>query len=226
MEKKVLLFDFDGTIVESGPGLVRSLRYALKKMGIDEPEDKNLERFIGPPLNLGFERWYGMNQQEIEKALTLFRLRYKEKGIYEASLYPGIKELLIRAKEKGWVCGIASAKPLFFIEKMVDYLEIRSFFDFIVGPGLEDELENKAGMDAKVTIIGQIVQQYEPIEPDSMVMIGDKASDIRGGKVFGLQTIGVCYGYGTKEELVRAQADVVVETVEELETFLFGRQCL
>ena len=223
MEKKVLLFDFDGTLVESGPGLVNSLRYALKEMGIDEPDDQKLERFIGPPLNVGFERWYGMNQEEIEKALTLFRLRYKEKGIYEASLYPGIKELLIHAKEKGCICAIASAKPLYFIDKMVDYFDIRHYFDYIVGPGLEDELNNKAGMDTKQVVISQIVEQLESISSASMVMIGDKASDIRGGKTFGLQTVGVCYGYGTKEELEQAQADAIVGTVEQLENVLFGR---
>jgi phosphoglycolate phosphatase len=226
MEKKVLLFDFDGTLVESGLGLVNSLRYALKEMGIDEPDDQKLERFIGPPLNVGFERWYGLNQEQIEKALPLFRLRYKEKGIYEANVYPGIKELLIYAKEKGCTCIIASAKPLYFIDKMVDFFDIRHYFDDIVGPGLDDELVNKAGMDTKEVVIGQILDKLESVKPASIVMIGDKASDIRAGQAYGLHTVGVCYGYGSKEELEHAKPDAIVETVEELENTLLGRHWL
>lgn len=220
MKGQLLIFDFDGTIVESGPGLVRSIRHALSAMGIEEPDDKKLERFIGPPLNIGFRDWYHMSEEQIPHAMKIFRQRYDEKGVYEARVYPGITDCLRAAKERGIPMAIASAKPLYYIEKMVQHFELGSYFEQIVGPGLNDELENKAGQDVKGRMIRQVCTHFPNTPAHACIMIGDKASDIKAGKEQGCQTIGVLYGYGSFEELKQAGPDRMVESVQDLRKLL------
>ncbi|MBP3853589.1 MAG: HAD hydrolase-like protein [Erysipelotrichaceae bacterium] len=222
MDLQLILFDFDGTLVASGEGLVRSLSYAMDALGIREPDKKKLERFIGPPLNLGFRQWYHMNDDQIQEALSLFRQRYDKKGIYEAHVYPGIRTVLDQGKEAGIPMVVASAKPAYYLEKMIKHFDLSSYFARVQGPGLQDELENKAGDDVKERMIRAVLEHYPDTERDRIVMIGDRPSDISAAKLYGLKTIGVSYGYGTKEEIRATEPDHLAQSTEELSGILFG----
>ena len=119
-----VLYDLDGTLWESGPGITKAVQTALRACGIDEPDPDNLTSFIGPPLNVEFKRRYHFDDEETAKAIAVFRSYYDEKGIYENRLYPGVKKMLKDLKEAGICIGAASSKPQPLVDRLMDYFEI------------------------------------------------------------------------------------------------------
>lgn len=143
-----VLYDLDGTLWESGPGITKAVQTALRACGIDEPDPDNLTSFIGPPLNVEFKRRYHFDDEETAKAIAVFRSYYDEKGIYENRLYPGVKKMLKDLKEAGICIGAASSKPQPLVDRLMDYFEIRQYFDVLVGSDPQDELKTEAGRTA------------------------------------------------------------------------------
>ncbi len=148
-----VLYDLDGTLWESGPGITKAVQTALRACGIDEPDPDNLTSFIGPPLNVEFKRRYHFDDEETAKAIAVFRSYYDEKGIYENRLYPGVKKMLKDLKEAGICIGAASSKPQPLVDRLMDYFEIRQYFDVLVGSDPQDELKNRSGSDSKSAIV-------------------------------------------------------------------------
>ena len=226
MRFESILFDLDGTLTESGPGITRSVQYALHRMGIEEPDLGKLEPFVGPPLNLSFRERYGMNEEESAQAIHYFREVYDTKGVYENRLYPGIRELLQQLHQAGIRLAIASSKPEPMVHKVLEHFGIQDDFNVIVGSHLEEELDNKMGADNKLRMVKKALQglgirenadREEAVDAaDACAMVGDRSFDMKGAKTNRVTAVGVTYGYGSRRELEEAGADFIAANAEEL----------
>ena len=176
-------------------------------MNIDEPDIDKLEHFIGPPLRLSFEEYYGFTPEQAMRAIGYYRERFEEKGMYENTLYDGIRELLATLKEQGYVLAIATSKPTVFAKEILRYFELQHYFDFIGGSNLDET------RSFKWEVIEYVMQQFEQYTPEQFIMIGDRKYDVEGAKKMGVDSIGVTYGYGSQEELQAASANYIVHTV-------------
>ncbi|HEL2149378.1 TPA: HAD family hydrolase [Streptococcus suis] len=210
---QTILFDLDGTLTDSGQGILNSVAYALEKMGIEEPDTANLNRFIGPPLYESFSRFYQLNPEDTQSAVDAFRVYFKEKGMFENQLYPGIIPLLEELRTAGKTLVIATSKPEIFAKQILEHFGIAHYFDVIAGASLDSSRISKAD------IISYAINQLEAF-PNNAVMIGDREHDIEGARMHQLPAIGVLYGYGNKQEFEKAGATMIVETVQDLKRVL------
>ncbi len=207
--KKYFLFDLDGTITDTGKGIMKSAQYALDEFGFfHEPKEK-LRRFVGPPLDQSFREFYGLSQEQALAAVEKYRERYREKGVFESPLYPGMKELLEELSDKAALC-LATSKPLYFARQILEMRGITSYFTLTAGANLDGTMTDKA------QVIGEALRQLGNPPREEAVMIGDRRQDIVGAKAQGLETIGVRYGYSEAGELESAGAFRIVPTVEAL----------
>ena len=219
-----LLFDLDGTISESAPGIIKAVQYGLNAVGIHEKDRKKLSTFIGPPLNVQMRKLYHMSDEDIVTAVTKFRELYETKGIFDCRPYPGLDILLPRAVESGHVLAVASSKPEPFVKEIISHFGFSSYFSVICGSDIGDELKKRAVISQKARIIRKAIGQLKEkgYTHDDLykhtVMIGDTAYDIEGAKENHLSSIGCTYGYGSREELLTAGADRIVSSVKELMT--------
>ncbi|MGQ7383263.1 HAD family hydrolase [Streptococcus suis] len=210
---QTILFDLDGTLTDSGQGILNSVAYALEKMGIEEPDTANLNRFIGPPLYESFSRFYQLSPEDTQSAVDAFRVYFKEKGMFENQLYPGIIPLLEELRTAGKTLVIATSKPEIFAKQILEHFDIAHYFDVIAGASLDSSRISKAD------VIGYAINQLEAF-PKHAVMIGDREHDIEGARRHQLPAIGVLYGYGSKQEFEKAGATMIVETVQDLKRVL------
>ena len=148
-----ILFDLDGTLSRSAPGITRSLQYGLRRIGIDEPDLSRLTRFIGPPLNVELRAAYGLSAADIERVISGFRERYEAKGLYECELYPGVGDLVRDCAAAGLALAVASSKPEPHVKTLMAHFGLTGCFRVIKGSRIEDELDNKTGADNKEKIV-------------------------------------------------------------------------
>ncbi|MBY4982110.1 HAD family hydrolase [Streptococcus suis] len=210
---QTILFDLDGTLTDSGQGILNSVAYALEKMGIEEPDTANLNQFIGPPLYESFSRFYQLSPEDTQSAVDAFRVYFKEKGMFENQLYPGTIPLLEELRTAGKTLIIATSKPEIFAKQILEHFGIAHYFDVIAGASLDSSRISKAD------VIGYAINQLEAF-PKQAVMIGDREHDIEGARMHQLPAIGVLYGYGNKQEFEKAGATMIVETVQDLKKVL------
>ena len=219
MEYQYLLFDLDGTLTDSMEGITTSVQYALKAFGIEEPNLEKLTPFIGPPLKESFMQYYDLDEIQAEEAVVKYREWFVPKGIYQNKIYSGIEDMLKELKDGKKVLAVASSKPIGFVRDILNYFHIISYFDVIVG----SELDGSRG--TKEEVVEEALRQLGVCEEkisdkQRTVMIGDRKYDILGGKEHGLVTVGVSYGYAAENELEKAGADYIVDTVQELKELL------
>lgn len=207
---RILLFDLDGTISDPKEGITKSVQYALQKMGINEPDLEKLTPFIGPPLQVSFKEFYGFTPEQTNQAIAFYRERFKEKGMFENVLYEGITALLAKLKDDGYRLAIATSKPTIFAEEILRYFKVHHYFEVIVGSNLD------GSRSAKADIISYLLDFYNDYVRADVVMIGDRKHDIIGANANNIASIGVTYGYGTKEELTTAKATYIVHSIDEL----------
>lgn len=209
------LFDFDGTVADTGEGIRKSVAYSLEKMRFPALPEAMLSRFIGPPLHDSYKEYCGMTDGEADMAIERYRERYVDVGLYESYLYPGIAMLLKALHDKGAHVAIASAKPQFMLERLAAYYGIAPYLDTIVGVGL-----NRHDSDKRDLILRAMP---EGMEPEVACMVGDRRFDIEAAKALGLAAIGVNYGYALPGELSQSGADAAFDSVEDLSRhLLFG----
>lgn len=217
---KYILFDLDGTLTDPKIGITRSVQYALYALGIDEPSLDRLEPFIGPPLADSFREFYGLNEEQIAVAIAKYRERFAQQGIYENEIYPGISEMLAELKRKGKILAIASSKPTLFVEQILDYFDIRKYFDFVVGSNMDGTRSRKEEV-VEEALRQMVSAEMIPSEKkDTVVMVGDRKFDIEGAKAQGITSVGVSFGYASEGELEQAGADFTVNSVELLSAVL------
>lgn len=210
MEKKYILLDLDGTVIDSREGITRSVRYALEHFGIEVPDLRELYCFIGPPLRDSFCTFYHFGPQEAEKAVREYRKRYSSQGIHENKVYKGIPSLFKKWRSEGKQLLLCTSKPEVFALQILKELGLETYFTFIGGASLDGSRQEKADVIRYVLHENAITNQAE------VVMIGDRKYDIEGAKQNGIEAVGVLYGFGNRQELEKAGADFIAETVEDL----------
>ena len=211
-----ILFDLDGTLTDSKIGITSCVQYALHKLGIEEPDLDELEPFIGPPLTDSFREFYGFDDETVQQAVIYYRERFSTVGLFENDIYPGIAQMLERLKKAGRRLAVASSKPTVFVKQILEHFEILSYFDVIVGSELDGTRAKKE------EVVEEALRQLLcDGNGHDIVMVGDRKFDVEGAKAYGIDSIGVAYGYAACGELEEAGADVIVETVEELEKALW-----
>lgn len=213
---KVVLFDLDGTLTESGEGITKSVQYALEKLGKPEPDLEKLRVFVGPPLKEQFMKYADVDEETAKQAVVYYRERYTDIGIFENRLYDGVRELLEELKGKGYILAVASSKPEAFVLKVLDHFELTGYFTEIVGS------EMGGARTGKAEVIEEVLQRlgYSKRRKE-VLMIGDKEHDVLGARACGIECVAVSYGYGTIEELTDAKPLQIVASPEALLDF-FG----
>lgn len=211
--KKYILFDLDGTITDSCEGIVNSVRYALKKFEIVEYDMEVLYKFIGPPLLDSFMKYYGFNKEKAITAVKYYREYYSKTGIFENRLYEGIAELLKELHKNGKRVILATSKPEKFANIILEHFNILKYFDFVGGATMDEKRSQKE------EVIDYILK-VQNINPNNAVMIGDTKFDIIGAHMFGMEAIGVLYGFGSEQDLINVEADHIVANVTELKKIL------
>lgn len=207
----VILFDLDGTITDPGIGITNSVAHALKKHGITVEDRAELYKFIGPPLHLSFEEFYGLDGQQ---AVEEYREYYRDRGIYENVVYGGVEEMLKKLNESGKRVILATSKPEVFARKILRHFNLTDYFYYAAGANLDGTLTDKAEVIAYALTEGGVTDK------SCVLMVGDREHDIIGAKKNGIASVGVLYGYGSREELEAAGADYVAATVGELTEML------
>ena len=209
-----IFFDLDGTLTDSAPGIIHSVQYALKKYGI-EAEENDLRSFIGPPLVHSFQERYGFDHDKALEAVTYYREYFTAGGMFENSVYPGVEEMLQKLKEDGLVLAVATSKPELFSKQILEHFTLTRYFDFIGGAAMD---ESRA---TKVEVLSYALQELQ-VAPAEAVMIGDRKEDMKAARILGTESIGVLYGYGSKEELANAGAKFFADTPMDICRIISG----
>lgn len=207
---RTILFDLDGTLTDSSPGIINSVRYALDKMNLKIPDDKVLNKFLGPPLTYSFEEFCGMGAEQAKQAAAVYRERYKDYCVIENSLYDGIYDVLEQLKSAGKILAVATTKPEVMAEKIVSHFGIRHFFTAVCGAAPDGSNGKKAG------IIRNALEKCGEDDLGQAVMIGDRFYDMEGAKEVGIASIGALFGYGSRPELEEAGADYIASVPYEI----------
>ncbi len=208
--KKYFFFDLDGTLCNTGEGVINGFVFALNKLGITVEDKSSLRKIMGPPLDYSLRIFYGLNDSQVETAVKSYRDYYSKIGMYEFVPYDGIEELLINLKKNSKKLFVATSKPIFFAKKVLERCGFDKYFDGIYGSEFD-------GTRAKKTEVLQYAVKESGISDLSEgVMIGDRYFDIDGAKAVGLESVGVLFGYGTKEEFEEHGADRIVEKPSEI----------
>lgn len=210
MEISTVLFDLDGTLTDSGSGIINSVKYALKKAGREIPPEDELRKFIGPPLQEQFMKCCEIEEKEAAEMVGLYREYYQEKGIFDNWVYEGVMEMLKTLKEAGLTIVMATSKPEKFAKMIAEHFGFAKYFDLIGGAWHEWSKNKKAGSDP---ICPGTVRRKRPGKNQNGRR---RCYDIEGANREGIRAIGVLYGYGSKEELEEAGADGLAETPEEV----------
>lgn len=203
-------FDLDGTITDSSLGITNSVIYALKKFGIEETDRTKLYKFIGPPLNLSFEQYYGFSKEQGWQAIEYYREYYRDKGIFENRVYEGFENMLKKLKDAGKTLVVATSKPEPFARQIIEHFGLSKYFDYVAGM----ELDGRRG--TKTEVIRYALEVCQIQDKSSVLMVGDREHDVFGAKEVGIDCLGILYGFGTKEELETAGATYIVETIADI----------
>lgn len=206
---KLVLFDFDGTVIDNSEGIFNCIRYSLEKLNFPVPEEAVLRRFVGPSLFDSFRAYCEDDEEKAERFVALYRERYAPIGFSECRLYDGMRELLSQLKAEGRKVAVCSGKPYDFVKKIIRMLEMDELFDGCFCPGFAPVDSDKAGL------ILAAVEQFGVGKAETL-MVGDRRFDIEAAKKAGVPSLGVRYGFAEPGELEKAGADRIVASVAEI----------
>ncbi len=209
---KYALFDLDGTLTDPAEGITNSIMHALKKLGIEPPERSELLEFIGPPLIPMFKKRFGLDDNTAKLALKYYREYFAPTGVFENEIYSGIEELLCELCKKGTVILLATSKPEEFASQILEHFGIAKYFSAICGNTLAEARPTKS------EVVAYVISLYPEISRENALMIGDRHHDVEGAAQNGLDTVGVLYGYGSRDEL--SGAKYIAKDIFELKKIL------
>lgn len=215
---KAILFDLDGTLIDSSEGITKSAKYALEHYGIHEENMDTLRKFIGPPLVRSFKELYGFSQEQSREAVEIYRERYKVKGIYECSLYDGVESTIKELKKRGYKIGLASSKPEKSCEIILKHFGIYDLFDEVVGATFDGKI------DTKEEVLNELLRRWKDTDKDDICLIGDTIYDVEGANKVGIETIVVSYGFGNVEKMLEEGAKCSCDSMMELLTLFKGEE--
>lgn len=211
-----VFFDLDGTLIQSEFGMIRSAKHALSKMGVEvsDEDDSKLLRFIGPPLYNSFHDFYGMSDEDAMQAVKYYREYYEVSGLFDAPLYEGIEELADKLHGDGKKLFVVTSKPAVTAKRIIDHYGLDDRFSDVIGPD-----KSEKSPDKKI-LIERAIAENDITDKASVIMVGDRFYDIVGANEAGVDSIGVLYGYGSREELEEAGATYIAETPGEILKFV------
>ena len=208
----LIMFDLDGTLVNSEEGVTKSVQYALNAFGIEENNQDNLRRFIGPPLVDAFMNFYDMTEEDALSSVKKYRERYSKIGVYENELFDGVINLLKTLKDSGKKLALATSKPHVFAREVLKSFNLTEFFDILVGAEFDGTRNDKAD------VIEEVLRQAG--EYKNPIMIGDRKHDVEGARKNGVDFIGVSFGFAPEGEFKEFGVDKVADNFKELLEFL------
>ena len=211
MNKSYILFDLDGTLTDPGMGITNSVMHALAHFGITVTDRDQLYRFIGPPLMDSFMEYYGFTEEQAKEAVKVYREYFADKGWAENTAYEGIGDLLSTLVAAGKTLLVATSKPQVFAERILTHFGLDKYFTHICGVALQAPRGY-----SKADVIREALAKADVTDLNTAVMVGDRHHDIDGAKAVGVDSIGVLYGYGDREEHETAGADAIAESVDAL----------
>ena len=211
MKQLALLFDLDGTLTDSGEGVINCVQLALRHFGIPCEDRQALRFFVGPPLRVSFPQ-FGVPEDRVEEAVAIYRSRYIPVGIYENYAYPGIRELLEKLRDRGYPMYVATSKPESMAEAVLRRFDLYDYFVRVCGANLEGTRDSKE--DVIRYLLDNLPEDQVPL------MIGDTIYDVEGAAACGIPTVAVGWGYGDTEEMLKAGALAAADTPEALLTLL------
>ena len=184
---KYILFDLDGTLTESHPGITRSIKYALEKHNMESPSLEELKVFVGPPLGEKFMEVFGFTKEFADEMILTYRERYTTVGKFECNVYDGVKDTLQKLKDMGKVLCVATSKPENSAKEVLDHFDLTKYFDFIGGDTPDHARKNKTA------VINFVMESMGIENKDDVIMVGDTQYDVLGAAESGIKCIGVLY---------------------------------
>lgn len=205
-----VLFDLDGTLTDSSPGITNSVAYALRKLGVEPPPREKLYPFIGPPLKWSFRHYYGFDEDRCADAVRYYREYFTAGGLFENAVYPGIPEALERLRAAGKRLCVATSKPEEFSVKIVEHFGLDRYFEAVCGAAMDESRTEKA------QVLRYALDRLG-IPPEACLMVGDREHDVLGAReAASIPCLGVLWGYGSREELTAAGAAALAGTPAEM----------
>lgn len=212
--EKTILFDLDGTLTDSGEGIINCAILALEHFGLPIPSREEMRVFVGPPLHESFMK-HGVPADQTDEAIRIYRSRYIPIGKFENIPYPGIRELLEALKAEGHKLYVATSKPEQMSVEILEHFDLAKYFDRICGASMD------TSRSSKEAVIAYLLQQNG--RADNMIMVGDTKFDILGAKAHGIPAIGVSWGYGEVSDMVDAGAAGIADNTQQLKEMLCGQ---
>jgi phosphoglycolate phosphatase len=207
----VVLFDLDGTLTDSAQGVINGVLHACEQLGIEPPSEALIHKFLGPPLSHSFREYAGVEPAKITDAVRIYREYYDEVGKYENSVFDGVPELLTELGNRGIRLAVATSKVDYAAVSILQHFNLDHHFEVIAGADVSGEFRG-----TKAGVIAHALEELRMCDGTSVVMIGDREHDIHGAQAHNLPSIGVTWGYGSREELETAEATVIVESLAAL----------
>lgn len=207
MAGKAILFDLDGTLTDSGEGIIKSAAMVLEKYGLPVPDYDTMRVFVGPPLHETFIK-FGIPVEEADNAVALYRTRYTTVGKFENFPYPGIREMLESLRAAGHRLFVATSKPEPMSIEILEHFDLAEYFEIICGATYDRSRSEKSD------VIAYLLQQVDTTE--NAIMVGDTVFDVLGAANHGIPTIGVSWGYGKVADMEKAGAVAIAQTPEHL----------
>lgn len=216
MRYSYLFFDLDGTLTDPGMGITNSIIYSLEKFGIKVEDRTSLYPFIGPPLLESYEKYYGFDEEKAKLAVNYYREYFGVKGLFENEVYPGMDEFLNKCREIGCKLVLATSKPEHYAVDIMKHFGLDRYFDCMCGSSMDASLETKAD------VIRKALKCCNISFTENVLMIGDRKHDILGAKECHIDSAGVLWGYGNREEFCQNGATYIVNNLKELEKVIFS----
>lgn len=210
---KAILFDLDGTLTDSGEGIMNCAELALRHFGLPIPDRQTLREFVGPPLDATFIR-FGVPADKTDEAIRVYRSRYVTVGLFENFPYPGMEDALRTLKAQGHCLFVATSKPEGLSKQILEHFGLAKYFDIICGATTDGSRSSKAD------VIDYLLKQTGDLS--QALMVGDTTYDVIGAAKHGIETIGVSWGYGNVPDMEKAGAKAIAHTMDELVSLLNG----
>lgn len=213
MDYKLVMFDLDGTVIDSGKGIMESAQFALDHFNMPNRPDDELRLFVGPSLMDSFMNRYGFSEEKAREAVKYYRSVYSTENLFHLTVYPGIKDVITSLKNKGKITVLVTSKPAEFASRILEKYGLSDCFSFIKSPSLTDPSSDKT------KLINDAINEVA-INKENAIMIGDRCFDILGAAKANVDSIGVLYGYGSKEELTDSGCTYLAETPADILKFI------